>query len=101
MIGEEQHFFEVKKGGNPISSLLIDLGGDLWVCYKTFDFLSIGWKKDKFSGFDPSSPPPPNWGITEFLPHVIPTHIYVIRCQTDPIDPIGPILVSTKQSKRI
>ena len=26
-IGEEQHFFEVKKGGNPISPLLIDLGG--------------------------------------------------------------------------
>ena len=26
-IREEQHFFEVKNGGNPISPLLVELGG--------------------------------------------------------------------------
>ena len=55
------------------------------------------WKEGNFWVFDPSAPPPPNGGITEFLSKFIPSHIYLIRRQTEPIYRIGAILVSIEQ----
>ena len=67
-IGQEQYFFEFKKGEIPISPFLNDLGDgvDVTICYTTFDFLSIGLKKGKFCGFAPSAPPTTDWGKIEF-----------------------------------
>ena len=44
--------------------------------------------------FKPSATPPSNGGVTEFLPKFIPTLIYRIHRQTEPIDRIEAISVS-------
>ena len=50
----ETALFEVKKGENPISPLLIDWGGgvDFLICFTNFDFVSIGLKRVIFYVFD-------------------------------------------------
>ena len=57
------------------------------------------WKKDNFCSFDPSAPPLPNWGITEFWPKFITSHIYLSYHQIESINGIWAILVGIEQSK--
>ena len=100
-IGEEQNFFEVRKGGNHISPHLIYLVG--WFLDILYNFcFSVDWlKKGQILCFWPLSAPSPNWGITEFWLQFIPTDMYLIRRPIEPIDRIEPILVRVKQSKWI
>ena len=98
--GEKQHFFEVKKVKESpyLPPPPIDLSG--WFLDMLYNFwFFVNWlKKGKILRFWPLSTRSPNWGITEFGPQFIPTDIYLIRRQTELIDRIRPILVSTKQS---
>ena len=82
---------KVKKGEILISPLFTDLRG--------WDFLLVGLKRDNFCIFDPSAGPPPNWGITEFLPKFIPTHMYLVCHQSEPIDRITVIMDGIRPSK--
>ena len=78
--------------------------GSLWTPKEHFDGVRR-WNREKsFSTYIisepyPSAAPHQNWGITEFWPKVIPTHIYLIRHQIEPIDRNGAFLVSIEQSK--
>ena len=69
-IGEEQYFFEVKKGVNPYISPPNWLEGG-WLFYMLYNFwFSINWlKKGKFLRFWPLSTPSPelghNWILTQ------------------------------------
>ena len=98
-IGRNSTFLRSKRGRNPIFPLPIDLR-ELIFCYVIQILFScrLAEKRVIFAFFDPSLPPSPNWVITEFWSQVIPTHIYLILNQTESIDRIGLILVSTQRS---
>ena len=84
-------FSRSKRRKPSISPLLIDLGR--WFLDMLCNFWLV-WKGKIFCVFDLSAPPSPNWGINEFLPKFIPTHIYLIHRQIKPIDRIGAMVWS-------
>ena len=98
-IGEEQHFYKVKKLGNPRVSTPNRLKGLIFYIFYNF-WSSIDWlKKGQILYFGPLSTPSAKLSITEFWVKFIFTHICLICSQTELIDWIVVILVGIKQSK--
>ena len=69
------------------------------MCKTTSDRLPIVLKKNILSDFSSSASLSPNLATAVFPPKAIPTHIYLIYHQTEPIDQIRMIFVGTEQSK--
>ena len=94
-------FFQGQKRREiPISPFLIILpDGFFDTLYNIWS--SINWfeNEGKFCFFGSSAPPPPNCDITKFWLKFIPTHIYLICRQIEPIDRFVTILICILQSK--